>query len=68
MKRSSSGVPVVVEEGRHLYIGKPCRHGHLGLRYRANRCCVECTRERAAAARQVVKHDSLVEADIDLHN
>jgi hypothetical protein len=25
-----------------MFIGSRCRHGHLGLRYKSNRICVEC--------------------------
>lgn len=28
--------------GISTYIGKPCRHGHGGVRYTANGCCVSC--------------------------
>jgi hypothetical protein len=28
------------------YMGRPCRNGHGGLRWRANRTCVECKRKR----------------------
>lgn len=30
------------------YQGEPCQHGHTGERYKSNRACVACTRERAA--------------------
>lgn len=31
------------------FMGKPCRHGHEGLRYSSNRGCVSCMKARAAA-------------------
>lgn len=65
MKRSIASTPVV-EEGPHLYVGKPCRHGHAGLRYRASGNCVECSRSAAAAARQVAKARLFVEADVKI--
>jgi hypothetical protein len=33
----------------HVYRGRPCLRGHDGLRYKASRNCVVCTRERALA-------------------
>ena len=35
------------------YIGEPCPKGHDGTRYRSNRVCVTCTRERNAATPNV---------------
>lgn len=29
------------------YVGKPCKHGHDGLRYSSTNGCVHCTKERA---------------------
>ena len=29
------------------YVGKPCKHGHEGLRYASTGGCVTCTKERA---------------------
>jgi hypothetical protein len=29
------------------YIGRPCPHGHSGLRYKSNAGCVGCLRDRA---------------------
>jgi hypothetical protein len=26
------------------YIGRPCKRGHSGRRWKANRCCVDCVR------------------------
>jgi hypothetical protein len=32
-------------------MGKPCMHGHGGLRWRSDGTCVECSRERTRARR-----------------
>jgi hypothetical protein len=34
-------------DGDKTYLGKPCRHGHTGIRYTANAGCVECVRRKA---------------------
>lgn len=41
------------------YQGDPCPHGHDGMRYRSNRACVTCTKERndATPRRYVRKAD-----------
>lgn len=44
--------------GQRTYQGKPCRHGHQGLRYTVNSSCVECTKARARADRQRARADS----------
>lgn len=31
-----------IAAGRNKYQGKPCKHGHNGLRYTRNHSCVEC--------------------------
>lgn len=38
------------------YIGKPCRNGHVGLRYISNNACLECNsiRRRALYQRQKI--------------
>lgn len=44
--------PAVAGNGIH-YQGKPCKHGHSGLRYVGSGNCVECA--RAAARKQQLK-------------
>lgn len=36
------------DDGRFYFTGKPCRHGHIALRYRSNHGCAECLKERSA--------------------
>jgi hypothetical protein len=55
----------VIEEGPHLYVGKPCRYGHAGLRYRVSGNCVECSRKRALAVRRAERKYSMVELDTE---
>ena len=55
-------------KGAKIYEGRPCKHGHDGLRYASNRACVVCSRDspwqlehhresnRKAALRYHVKH------------
>lgn len=33
-------------DSTNIVIGRPCKHGHDGRRYRASRACVECQRAR----------------------
>lgn len=35
------------------YQGKPCRRGHLGIRYRSCGACIDCAREAAARRREI---------------
>jgi len=37
--------------GIKYYMGRPCKHGHSGLRYSCNRSCVQCHEERAPGTR-----------------
>lgn len=40
-----------VRAGRTKYQGKPCRKGHPGVRYTANKNCVVCAGESSAKQR-----------------
>jgi hypothetical protein len=40
-----------------FYQGKPCRHGHDGLRYSSSAGCVTCTNRRALARSQRTKKE-----------
>ena len=31
-----------------IYLGSPCKRGHVGWRYKGNRTCVECVKARDA--------------------
>lgn len=37
--------------GVTYYQGRPCKHGHSGLRYSSNRSCVQCHEQRAPGTR-----------------
>jgi hypothetical protein len=39
------------------YIGRPCKHGHFGLRYASSRGCVECYHIKAQKKWQKIKID-----------
>lgn len=39
------------------YQGKPCRHGHSGMRYKANNTCVTCTTKQSRNAYRKVMLD-----------
>jgi hypothetical protein len=38
-----------IAAGRKTYMGRPCRHGHSGLRFCVQSICVECARLRRGA-------------------
>ena len=38
-----------IKAGARTYVGRPCAHGHSGLRYTVQSICVECQRARKAA-------------------
>jgi hypothetical protein len=40
-------------QGRRVYIGKPCPHGHDGTRYAISGCCIECV--KAMGRRRLTK-------------
>ena len=51
------------------YQGKPCRAGHDGQRYRANRACVDCSKaarlasyDKAASAKVKAKYRARLKA------
>lgn len=50
--------------GERKYIGKPCKHGHEGLRYTRNDNCVECVEVRRAVWKKAVNDKPEVAAAI----
>lgn len=34
-----------IAAGRNKYQGKPCKHGHNGIRYASSHSCVACVQE-----------------------
>lgn len=44
------------------YQGKPCRHGHSGMRYRSNNTCVDCSTTQSKQAYHKVMQDPVKHA------
>lgn len=44
------------------YQGKPCRHGHSGIRYTSNKTCVECSTKQSMRAYHKVMLDPVKHA------
>lgn len=36
----------LVEQGTHYFTGQPCKHGHIAVRRKADRSCLDCSRAK----------------------
>lgn len=45
-------MPTLTPRGAETYQGKPCKNGHVGIRFARSRDCIECSKERSKSERQ----------------
>ena len=58
---SAENRSAAIRASRSTYLGKPCIHGHSGIRYSSCRMCVDCSNAKSAARRAATLPGSTAE-------